>query len=205
MMLAANSIQSDYYAEWQAANGAAWCQRLSATITPATCEQQRISGRAASDLRCSGCNGLHDQSEPQPDRPVLTFVQRTAKEPEESPKADACNEGVGIGADDRHESLCQLDDEELDDFLAEMFPDEIDDEEEQGCERHYIEEPPETKGRRVAVYMGRCSRCGGYMTNDLERHDGIKDDDVYHCFTCGWRTSPEYELNRAIYARGMIL
>lgn len=198
MMFAANSIQSDCYAEWQAANGAAWCQRLSATITPVTCEeQQQQSGGKYGDFRCQGCKGLHDQPEPQPECPVLTFVQR----PEELARPDASNEGAGIGEDDRHDSQCQMDDEELDDFLAEMFPDDGTDDDEVE-ERAYIEDPPETIGRRAMVYMGRCRRCGGYMTNDLERHDGIKDDDVYRCFTCGWRTSPGYERNRAIHAQG---
>jgi hypothetical protein len=53
------------------------------------------------------------------------------------------------------------------------------------------------KPRRVAVFVGRCHKCGGYMMNALERHDGIRDDEVYRCFNCGWRTSPRYQFNRA--------
>jgi len=53
------------------------------------------------------------------------------------------------------------------------------------------------KGKyRVPVFMGRCRRCGGWMQNTIERHGGERDDNVYRCIACGWRTSPEYEANR---------
>lgn len=158
----------------------------------------------AGDLRCQGCKGLYDQPGPQLERPVLTFVHHADKAPNELANADASKKGAEIGADDRCENRCQLDDEALDDFLAEMFPNDADEDEDELCrERSYIKDIPENTGRRVAVFMGRCTRCGGYMTNDLERHDGIKDDDVYRCFTCGWRTSPRYANNRALFARGL--
>lgn len=89
----------------------------------------------------------------------------------------------------------------IDDEVLRLFP-EL---------REFIEEGAEAgnegrKGRiaakskqhtnKCAVYIGRCKRCNGYMINALERHGGIKDDDVYRCFTCGWRTSPVYQFNR---------
>jgi len=67
----------------------------------------------------------------------------------------------------------------------------------------YIEDPAAPHDRRVPVYIGRCIRCDGYMTNALERYDGIKDDAVYRCLCCGWRTSPGYAENRAIHHKGL--
>jgi predicted SprT family Zn-dependent metalloprotease len=53
------------------------------------------------------------------------------------------------------------------------------------------------------VFMGRCPRCRGFMQNDRERQFNERDEHVYRCFTCGWRTSPIYNENRALRARGM--
>jgi ribosomal protein L44E len=59
---------------------------------------------------------------------------------------------------------------------------------------------------RIAVYIGRCKRCGGYMVNALEgRQFGRRIDDVYRCFSCGWRTSPQYAWNRQELVRGKYL
>lgn len=52
--------------------------------------------------------------------------------------------------------------------------------------------------RRVRVYMGTCQKCSGYMVHDAKEYKGsITDDEVYRCFNCGWRISPEYHYNRS--------
>lgn len=49
----------------------------------------------------------------------------------------------------------------------------------------------------VRVFMGRCHRCNGYMVHGAkEHHDGATDDEVYRCFNCGWKISPQYDYNR---------
>ena len=64
-------------------------------------------------------------------------------------------------------------------------------------EERIIKRKREKKGpRRFAVFMGRCPRCKGFMINIPERYNDIRDDDVYRCFTCGYRTSPGYQWNR---------
>lgn len=50
--------------------------------------------------------------------------------------------------------------------------------------------------RRFAVYMGRCRKCSGYMVNTREHQFDSRDEDIYRCFNCGWRTSPKYRDNR---------
>lgn len=50
--------------------------------------------------------------------------------------------------------------------------------------------------KKVAVFMGRCHRCDGYMLNDRERQFSITDEEVYRCVSCGWRTSPVYAFNQ---------
>lgn len=181
--------------------------RLAATITHATCEEnQRQSTHKYGDLRCQGCGGLDNQRLAPlsgRERSVLRLICNAEPEPEpEAAQTDAKAEAV-VNAPERTTGAV-LDDDTIDDFLADMFP-EDDEEDEASTEQRFVElaDPPERRCRRVAVYVGRCRRCGGYMTNDLERHDGIKDDDIYRCFTCGWRTSPGYENNRVLFARGV--
>lgn len=186
-------------ATWQATNGAAWCQRLSGTISHTTCDHQRSrSMDKYGDLRCQGCGGLENQDKPQPERPVLAIVWNADHEPDELTVTDD-------GEISEVDQCSTLDDEEIEDLLAEMFT--IDDLEYDDIkdvpEPAYIEDPPEPTRRSVPVYVGRCTRCGdGYMSNILETQFDVRDEDVYRCLACGWRTSVQYENNRALFAAG---
>jgi hypothetical protein len=191
----------DLFAAWQASNGAVRCNRMGATITAVDCERNR--NQTYVDCRCSGCGGLDNQAAPlQQSPPSLALVWDAGKEADGSPEADDGDVTKINTADQR---VCSFDDEEIENLLAEMFPvDDMDEDEgEEYPERTYIEDPPEAKGRRVLVYTGCCTRCGGYMTNDREKQFDVRDEDVYRCFTCGWRTSPRYANNRALFARGL--
>jgi len=202
LAIAYNSL--DPFTAWQAENAAARCNRMAAIITIADCERNR--NQTYIDCRCSGCGGFDNQAEPQPERPELALVWDADKEPAASTVADDGGDVAEIGVADQRG--CILDEEELDDVLAEMFPiDELDDaDDEDNQERAYIEDPPESKGRRVPVYMGCCARCGdGYMSNVLEAQFDIRDDAVYRCHSCGWRTSVQYENNRALFAAGGVI
>lgn len=207
MQLAATSrTDNDLIAAWQTANSAAWCRRLAATITHAACEEnQRRSTHKYGDMRCQGCGGLDNQVAPQPEHPALAVVWDADKGASEQSMADDDGDLAEIGATDQ--CGCLLDDEELEDFLAEMFPiDDLDDEDESERERTFLDDPQEPKGRPVPVYVGRCARCGtGYMSNDLETQFDVRDEDVYRCHSCGWRTSPRYENNRILFAAGGVI
>lgn len=191
-----NQLLHDPHAAWLASN-AALCLRMDARITEAGClDNQRQS---KFDNRCTGCRGLFDQAVPVAAAP-LSFV--FLDELEESQQAQ--EETDVWTASDSH-NRPELDEDALEELLAKYFPDDEADQEaeEQKREPVYLDDPKPDKGRRVPVYVGRCARCGGYMVNALERYDGIKDDDVYRCFTCSWRTSPGYKHNRALHAKGM--
>lgn len=188
----ANNI--DLHRAWLTANGAAYCHRLLATITAAACEINRARNNAF-DCRCNGCGGLNNQPSAEPKHTHIYLLPLDDTEEPESTLPDD-------EADDLLHNWTALDDDEFDELLSEYFPDDCTDQEEER-EPVYLEEPTEPKGRRVLVYIGRCCRCGGYMINALERYDGIKDDAVYRCLCCGWRTSPGYAENRAIHHKGL--
>lgn len=196
------------YDAWLAENSA-YCHRLSARITLRAClENQQLSTGLSADLRCFGCNGLYDQSSPTSPRLCLvsapvSIETETAQEPEALAEVDLSGLALNISPESSARILEQNpalvrellaleseDDEQEpavieEDGIEEVRPTALQD------RRHSREYP-----RRVAVYQGRCIRCGGYVMNDLERHDGIRDDEVYRCLSCGWRTSPAYEYNR---------
>lgn len=180
------------HSAWLATN-AVLCLRMAAKITMAACLENQHQSKF--DNRCTGCRGLFDQAEPVADTPLPLDLQDGPEEPQ--PASEESDTWTNSGNQDRPD----LDEDELEELLAEYFPDE-EDKHEELREPVYLDDPPDTRGRRVPVYVGRCVRCGGYMINALERYDGIKDDDVYRCFTCGWRTSPGYEINRGIHAKG---
>ncbi len=204
MQLAADSQTAyDLIAAWLAGNGAAWCHRMEATISHATCEEnQRRSTHKCGDLRCHGCGGLDNQVEPYPERPALAVVWDDDKEPDEPPVAEA---SAGICAPDPRGGLNE------DPFPADVFDDvELDIDEDEELLKLFPElaEDPwpdylraseyQTEAPRRAVYRGRCKRCGGYVEDTRER----QDDNVFRCLACGWRTSPENERNRDIHAAG---
>jgi hypothetical protein len=174
------------------------CYRMAARISTDACRKnQQVSCGEKGDYRCEGCGGLNRQNAPGEARPRLAIVMTVEHEPEPATQEVAENhDGFQVV------SLEELDDsgideDELDEELLALFPEYAEE------VRIALEKPKKpAKAHRVAVYAGRCKRCSGYMTNDLERHDGIKDDEIYRCFTCGWRTSPAYEWNRNNAAQG---
>jgi hypothetical protein len=147
---------------------------------------------------CQGCGGLNDQSK---------TLESTAKI---DPFASALlsildDEEENVESDPQDVNESWIDRDDLDDEVLRLFPELQEFIEEPGTDTINTGDETQGKIRRVesvqhrdkySVYMGRCGRCKGYMTNDIECHDGIKDDDIYRCFTCGWRTSPVYQWNR---------
>lgn len=110
-----------------------------------------------------------------------------------------------ISNDDVNETADCLDEDDFEDEIMRLFPElrEFIEESEPelidcGCEIDRERIGSEAKhGKKYAVYMGRCKRCGGYMDNIREMQFVEKwDDDVYRCLACGWRTSPAYAWNR---------
>lgn len=205
----------DLYAAWQAVNGAVYCERLQATITPAMCEEnQKKSTAKWGDLRCHACGGLHNQTRPIEQKRLLLDLAWNLDEPAEAvPKSaldctgpdDPISDFAALDqvieemyqdpapADDFEDLEVDLDDEQLLALFPELAePDEIT----QETELRYKEY--QAKAPRRAVYHGRCQRCGGWMDNIREH----QDDNVFRCFLCGWRTGPEYKQNREIYGMG---
>jgi len=149
-------------------------------------------------MRCEGCNGLYDQAEPLVD--ALNRSLQVALE--EIIDMDlSCPERVGnagkIGKHPADEYDCDdLEPLLLEEELLALFPELAEeDEPEEQIERVYREY--QTAAPRRAIYKDRCKRCGGYMENTRE----WGDDNVFHCLCCGWRTGPEYELNRETFKR----
>jgi hypothetical protein len=210
--LAMTQPAPDPYAAWLAINAVGYCQRMSATLTHASCaENKRRSCQKFGALRCQFCGGLDDQQYPAPERPARPVEKNDLpKVVDGPPVADLADETIlkGIGAEPAARiGAAAMDDVEMEELLSELFGDECSEDEEESQDEPrrvvYLEDPPERR-QSVPVYTGRCQRCGGYMVNALERHDGIIDDDVYRCFSCGWRTSKTYELNRALAAKGVM-
>lgn len=202
------TIENDPYHAWQAANGAAHCQRMAATISLIQCfKNQDYSRSNGGDCRCNGCGGLYDQTppvklflvwnaadktEPEVDAPsgsgstpaekdVFADLDAIINELYEEPETD----------DDFIDVELDLDDEQL---LA-LFPELALSEEEDNEINYPRFTEYQTAMPRYAVYKGHCRKCGGYVDNCRERDD----DNVFHCLSCGWRTGPEYELNRIVY------
>lgn len=205
----AHNPQLDPFIAWQAANGAAWCGRMAATITAAHCDQNRH--KAYVDCRCNGCSGLDKQTPLLPPKPpalalILDADRTAARKPQtvlDISGTDDPADGLGDQdkiIDDFHENPASgddFDDVEVDledEMLLALFPELAED--------PWPEEPRfseyQTEAPRRAVYHGRCQKCGGWVEDTRERHD----DNVFHCLSCGWRTSPEYQRNRAIQAAG---
>lgn len=191
-------------AAWTTADADAWlaehsayCRRLCALITLETCrgQQEKSSSSTSGDLRCSGCNGLHDQ--PSASDLFSPDIARNACETSEDAEGndiDLSGLVLDISPEITHR-IMEQDPELARELLALMAND---DEPEGATLKAVRHRSRKDQTRRVAVYNGRCGRCGGYMVNAMERHDGIKDDEVYRCYSCGWRTSPGYEWNRRI-------
>lgn len=194
------AITDTFVDEWIVAN-TTLCLRFQTRLTEEACRKMRQRHGRFGDLLCAGCEGLNNQPEPLT---VRVAVSPVSNEPEidisekanEQVSAEEAYELEGMedawiemDADSR-EALLKLY-PGLKEELASILDDDDIEQEPQLSHR-----TPSQIKKKVAVYMGRCARCGGYMVNALERHDGIKDNEVYRCFTCGWRTSPAYESNR---------
>ncbi len=176
-----------------------YCNRLSAWITTRTCEvNSERSASGLGDLRCCGCNGLHDQ----PAVPATLLAESLC-----DALAEVVNEAVQEGEipcleEELGGELASLEkiflaDEDIEEVLAELLaedetPDEASDTDLSPVRRARRSE----KRRKVAVYMGRCPKCGGYMTNTREQQFNERDEEVYRCISCSWRTSPAYAWNR---------
>lgn len=160
-----------------------FCNRLHARLTPAVC---RANQRSVDDCRCHGCSGLEDQERKLPRRePVIVLAD---PEPEQAieRETEACDEYWLDTEEPELEAEEELSD--LHRCLLEL----IDQEEEEAPQRR----PEHRRPRKVAVFMGRCPRCSGYMTEAPEQQFEVRDNEVYRCFSCGYRSSPSYQWNR---------
>ena len=178
--------------EWMKLN-TAYCKRLCVWLSAKACEiNSQYSNSAIGDSRCYGCNGLNDQALPL--EVILNKSLHLALE--EVLEADTLTENDFEDDLDILE-ISAMDESELDAALAELLP-----EYEVALERAVATSERNTrpvkvrKVKKVAVYLGRCLICGGYMVFAPERQFDEWDDEVYRCYSCGWRTSPQYEWNR---------
>lgn len=196
-------------ATWLAANGAAWCHRLNATITTATClTNMYVSEGKNTDLRCAGCGGLDNQ--PGPERSFLppVMVEEIAAETtevDETPAGivepvEAEDTLFDLESDDDLSGICGDTTNSFHQALLAELEDDFEDVEPEELELD--DERPTYHQTRVAVFMGRCPRCNGYMLQVPEYQGELKDVMVYRCYACGWRTSPTYEQNRQMIEAG---
>lgn len=172
-----------------------YCQRYHALISTDACSKTRqLSSRLRSvDHRCEGCGGMDHQPDPAARQQRIDLLL----------KEEAAAAKEVAGGNETLEDLAEVlmeDDEIEDELLSELFP-ELYESVEDGFSSPVDEEISEQgrglNPRKVAVYTGRCQRCGGYMKHDIEGEGGSRDDEVYRCYNCGWRTSPGYDWNRS--------
>jgi len=161
------------------------CQRYQVLLTASACSEIA----AKDDGRCHGCGGLQSQT-PAVFRPVVV-PEKTPGDGLDEAEKEHCEvkEQRGKNTADVSSSLCDLELPELDDLLMGLVDEEDD-------EPVVQRRPSRKKSRLVAVYLGRCERCGGYMLNTIDGFHGEIDHEVYRCFNCGWRVSPVYQFNR---------
>lgn len=212
MQLAA--VTSDMDIEQWLTENTTYCIRHKARLSLVACETNRK--HSGEDLRCADCGGLFNQgtlttsSLPRLVRPEnIDCLSQEALPVDGEDKEDQADElSAEAGPDDPGEDLSCLDDLEVDlsdEQLEALYPG-FTDEMNELCKGKASESDAVPCGdrrgsrkgqaRKVTVFMGRCRRCGGYMLNAPEKQFELRDDSVYRCFTCGWRTSPGYEFNR---------
>lgn len=177
------------------------CNRYQARLTPGECE---INRQKASDLRCSGCNGLEDvqrkleyrepvviQCEPEADDPMTQALVGVLQEILNGEEGEEALEDLEDEEDEKQDDEPE---EELSGFHHKLLAlmDCTSEELEPECRP----KPEKTRNRLFAVYMGRCQRCSGYVEYYPEILFGDRDDETHRCLSCGWRTSPAYEWNR---------
>lgn len=209
---------SDDYTAWLAAH-TAYCKRHRTSLTVAACEQnQEISAGHNGDLRCNGCQGLHNQTGEVRDPFKLNLAYPCKPAPEEltepEPEAVRISEAPEAETALDPEDLSALDDLELgldDETLAaltngnsvfcrelqQLLQDESAPETIELVAEQFRQVKLKEQRRLYAVYKGRCPRCSGYMDGTREIYGKTIDDNVSRCLACGYRTSPAYEWNRA--------
>lgn len=182
--------------DWLSQN-ALFCNRYHARLNQLHCEENRQSNDVA---RCSGCGGLEDQErEIARQEPVVFFSDGPDDhdpEPLKEALADALQEALDEFLLDDLEEPEEETAGEPAGFQSQLLALLGDDFEEELIERRSAKK----ERRRFAVFMGRCPRCWGYMVNAPERYGDIRDDDVYRCFNCSYRTSPGYQQSRELGA-----
>lgn len=144
---------------------------------------QRI-GRKVMICVVKGARGWEDQEREIPRKEPIVFFSEPELDDREVVKQSESDESDTLDLDE------PIDD--FDDFKGVLHSLLEDDFEELEPERP----PKQDKHRKVAVFMGRCPRCAGYMLNAPERQYSVRDEEVYRCFCCGFRTSPSYLWNR---------
>ena len=187
-----NNTSDDTFIMWQSENGAAYCNRMSATFTAVMCERNQI--KTGFDYRCNGCGGLYNQYSPPQAQPL--YIQSATDEN----GAIVAQYGIIDEIYDEPEADNNLADVELDlddEQLLALFPDFVrKSDKTEDTETHYQRFMEQQKAaKRRVIYNGRCKRCGGYVENIRE----YEDYNVFRCLACGWRTGPEYEFNRKPY------
>ena len=195
------ALPSDNWLE----QNALFCNRFHARLAPGACVCNR-EGKAAQ--HCAGCNGLEDHQRELPrSEPVIFFSEPDPEELDPLSRAFVaalqgildCDEWEVLIEEPEYYPDANLAKVELNGFYHNLLSLLEDDQEES-------EEPrpvPEKKGpRRFAVFMGRCTRCSGWMVNAPEFYDAIRDEAVYRCYSCGYRSSPSYKWNRSQSVEG---
>lgn len=212
MQLAAETSDMDIE-QWLTEN-TTYCIRYKARLSLDACEINRK--HSGEDLRCADCGGLFNQGDymasslPRLVRPENIDCPGQEASPDDGQNGEDQESELSMeaGPDDPGEDLSCLDDLEIelsDEQLEALYPgfhEEMNEICGSEASENYVVYHGDRRSRRkgqvlkVAVFMGRCRKCGGYMMNAPEKQFEIKDDSVYRCFTCGWRTSPGYEFNR---------
>jgi len=177
----------------------AHCNRMTAWITAKTCEGNRLRSGSDSGLNCNGCEGLYNQAEPL----ELILSRSLQHSLEEILTMDGLQEEGNTysvekaGVDTRDLDPGSVDEDALDKELAALFPEYTDSMQLSDLVWEEVCRPVKAqKVKKFAVYMGRCQKCGGYMIFAPEQQFDVKDVEVYRCYSCSWRVSPEYEWNR---------
>jgi hypothetical protein len=198
------------YGDWLAKN-AAYCWRLSANIAPTACRSARaLSEGKGGDLRCEGCEGLHNQPERGATQlqlvPPSAATYNTAELDPFTVALLSILEGgqeeaeAGTEAVENELSFSDfcINEGDLDETMISQLSRELEDDSPWVVTslKAYDVRIKTAPSRRYAVLQGRCRKCGGYMVSDLEGQFEQRDEDISRCYNCGLRTSPEYVFNR---------
>jgi len=156
------------------------CNRYQVFLTQDACDRNRSNAENVHLLKCANCRGLDDQC--QKSKPS------ESSEPHQQSSQPEVLDPSLVYPD--------VDEEELDDLLSELFPAVSEEQDDEQLKRA-LRRMRKPRQRKIAVYRGRCRKCGGYMAGDLEGQFADRDEEAHRCINCGWRTSPQYEWNRS--------